>query len=105
MVLYSAVLMKTDSKPRLLGLNPDLETSSVSLGKGLEVFYDLAFFLYSLMLPIIRYLPSPKTFCALLLPRFAEVLHVIPPGKYLPVLLNLTLMLPLPQKLSAIPSR
>lgn len=97
MVLYSVTLMKTDSEPRLLGLNPDPETSSMSPGKGLGVFYDLAFFLYSLILRIIGYLPSPKTFCALLLPHFANVMCVIPPGKYLPILLYLALILPLHQ--------
>lgn len=47
-VLYSTVVMKTGSEPKLPGLNPDSDTSSVSLGKFLEVFYNLAFFPYLL---------------------------------------------------------
>lgn len=55
-MLYSPIVMKTDPELRLPGVNPDFDISSVSLGKCLEVFYDLAFFPYSLMLQIIRYL-------------------------------------------------
>ena len=47
-MLYSVVVMKTDSEPRQPGLNPDANTSFVSLGKLLEVFCNLAFFPYSL---------------------------------------------------------
>lgn len=52
---YSPIVMKTDPKLGLPGVNPDLDISCVPLGRCLEVFYDLAFFPYSPMLQIIRH--------------------------------------------------